>query len=194
MIVHSGITQLEASVELETNPIFSPWAWYGGALQQYHTALLLLLIMLFEPNQKEAERIWRCLDFIFECNADLPREQKCRMIISDLRDKMSLYRDARKVRAPTGMQQVQMASRKKGGSRESSLVSPSEYSSPSDGFPESQSNSAVSGEAMFGQMPSFQYQDNGSDTSSSQGGAFMPMPPADDLVTDIDWVRDASLT
>ena len=193
MIVHSGLTQLEASIELETNPAFSPWVWYRGALQQYHTALLLLIIMPTGCNQGEADRIWRCLDFVFECYIDLPRDRKYRLIISELRDKMGAYRDARKIRAPTGMHQVQMRNRKIESSRTSSLISSSEYPFPNEGFHEQFNHNSTNGEDLFVQMPGFPSQDNGSDTSSSQGGAIMPGAPVDDLMADIDWVRDAFL-
>lgn len=39
----SGTITLEMSVTLDTHPDLRHWAWYSGALQQYHTAFLLLL-------------------------------------------------------------------------------------------------------------------------------------------------------
>jgi hypothetical protein len=53
--------------------------------------------------RKEADRIWNCLDYIFETDRRLSRAQKGRAILTELRDKMAVYRDIRKMRAPVSM-------------------------------------------------------------------------------------------
>ncbi len=102
MIV-SGVEAMEAAIELETSPDLRPWAWYTGAHQQYHIGFLLLLEIFAFPMRKEADRIWACLDYIFEVPSQLSRENKGRWIITQVRDKTAIYQGARKTRAPTGL-------------------------------------------------------------------------------------------
>lgn len=94
---------MEAAIELETSPDLRPWAWYTGAHQQYHIGFLLLLEIFAFPMRKEANRIWACLDYIFEVPPQLSRENKGRWIITQVRDKTAIYQGARKTRAPTGL-------------------------------------------------------------------------------------------
>lgn len=102
MIV-SGVEAMEAAIKLETSPDLRPWAWYTGAHQQYHIGFLLLLEIFAFPTRKEADRIWACLDYIFEVPPQLSRENKGRWIITQVRDKTAIYQGARKTRAPTGL-------------------------------------------------------------------------------------------
>lgn len=94
---------MEAAIELETSPDLRPWAWYTGAHQQYHIGFLLLLEIFAFPLREEADRIWACLDYIFEVPPQLSRENKGRWIITQVRDKTAIYQGARKTRAPTGL-------------------------------------------------------------------------------------------
>lgn len=102
---------MEAAIQLETSPDLLPWAWYTGAHQQYHIGFLLLLEIFAFPMRKEADRIWACLDYIFEVPPHLSREvpphlsreNKGRWIITQVRDKTAIYQGARKTRAPTGL-------------------------------------------------------------------------------------------
>lgn len=91
---------MESSIELETSLALSPWAWYAGAIQQYHYALLILIEIYAFPMRKEADRIWACLDYIYEVPPGMNREQKGRWIITQIRDKGYVYMNARKARAP----------------------------------------------------------------------------------------------
>ena len=91
---------MESAIELETSSALSTWAWYAGAIQQYHYALLILIEIYAFPMRKEADRIWDCLDYIYEVPAGLTREQKGRWIITQIRDKTDVYMSARKARAP----------------------------------------------------------------------------------------------
>merc|ERR1712093_639699 len=69
IMLAAGTTTIEMAVALETVPDLRPWSWYGGAYQQYHTAFLLLMEIYVYPQRKEADRIWTCLDYIFETDA-----------------------------------------------------------------------------------------------------------------------------
>ena len=61
IMLASGTTLLEMCVTLDTLPELKHWAWYSGALHQYHAAFLLLMEIYVHPNPKEADRIWSCL-------------------------------------------------------------------------------------------------------------------------------------
>lgn len=91
---------MESAIELETSPALSAWAWYAGAIQQYHYALLILIEIYAFPMRKEADRIWACLDYIYDVPPGMSREQKGRWIITQIRDKTNVYMSARKARAP----------------------------------------------------------------------------------------------
>lgn len=100
IIITSGVTVMESAIELETSPVLRTWAWYAGAIQQYHYALLILIEIYAFPMRKEADRIWACLDYIYEVPPGMTREQKGRWIITQIRDKSDVYMNARKARAP----------------------------------------------------------------------------------------------
>ena len=104
IIITSGIATMEAAIELETSPALSSYAWYAGALNQYHYALLLLVEVFAFPQLREADRIWACLDYVFETpNTTMPKTEKARWVVTEVRNKMGIYVDARKVRAPMDM-------------------------------------------------------------------------------------------
>jgi Fungal specific transcription factor domain len=103
IILSTGTQQMEDAVCLETDPVLQPWAWYCGAYQQWHTAFLLLVEVFSFPMRREADRIWRILDYVFETDPSMTREQKGRAILSGLRDRTGAYRDIRKIRAPVNM-------------------------------------------------------------------------------------------
>ncbi|KAM5454209.1 hypothetical protein MaudCBS49596_002222 [Microsporum audouinii] len=119
-IIITACTQiLEDAIELETSPDLQPWAWYSGAFNQYHVAFLILMEVWAYPMRKEADRIWRCLDYVFETpstpalpdNAGknarhqliMQRDRKARLILEQLRDRMEAYREMRKLRVPISM-------------------------------------------------------------------------------------------
>ncbi len=104
IIITSGISTMESAIELETSPVLAPYAWYAGALNQYHYALLLLMEVFAFPQRREADRIWACLDYVFETpNPHTPKTEKARWVVTEVRNKMGIYVDARKVRAPKEM-------------------------------------------------------------------------------------------
>jgi hypothetical protein len=103
IILTSGTQLTENAVKLETMPELKPWRWCAAAHQNYHTAFLLLVEIFAYPMRKEADRIWNCLDYVFETDRTLSRAQKGRIILTELRDKLAVYRDIRKIRAPVSM-------------------------------------------------------------------------------------------
>ncbi|KAL8736774.1 MAG: hypothetical protein Q9166_000140 [cf. Caloplaca sp. 2 TL-2023] len=103
IIINSGTEIMERAIEIETLPALSPWVWYSSAIQQYHSALLLLMEIYAFPNRKEADRIWRCLDYVFEIPPHIPKDQKGRWVMTEIRDKMGVYIASRKVMAPSSM-------------------------------------------------------------------------------------------
>ncbi|PGH13032.1 hypothetical protein AJ80_06516 [Polytolypa hystricis UAMH7299] len=66
VLLTAGTQLLEDAIEMETAPDLRTWAWYAGALIQYHTAFLLLYEVNQFPMRKESDRIWSCLDYLFE--------------------------------------------------------------------------------------------------------------------------------
>lgn len=103
IILTSGTQLTEDAVKLDTDPEFKQWRWCNGNYQQYHAAFLLLVEVFAYPMRKEADRLWKCFDYIFETDRSLSRPQKARIIITELRDKTAVYRDIRKIRAPVSM-------------------------------------------------------------------------------------------
>ncbi|KAK4156935.1 hypothetical protein C8A00DRAFT_12174 [Chaetomidium leptoderma] len=101
LLVKSGFLIIEIAIRLESNPLFRDWAWYLGAYQQYQIALLLATEIYYRPNHREAERIWPCLDWVFQLDPNVPREQKILHILTEIMSKTYLYMGLRKVRAPT---------------------------------------------------------------------------------------------
>jgi hypothetical protein len=103
VLIMSGIMIIEISIQLETDPQFAPWSWYIGAYQQFQIALLLATEMYYRPENKEADRIWTCLDYVFNLDPNMPREQKGVAILTEIMGKTAVYTGMRKMRAPTGI-------------------------------------------------------------------------------------------
>lgn len=103
IMLTSGLVTVEAAIAIETAESWKGWAWYGGAYQQYHTAFLLLMEIYVYPQRKEADRIWACLDYVFETNPAEPRRLKGKKILSELQQKAAVYQSMRGMRAPTVM-------------------------------------------------------------------------------------------
>ncbi|KAK4142338.1 uncharacterized protein C8A04DRAFT_13290 [Dichotomopilus funicola] len=101
LLVTSGIMIIEIAIRLESNPMFRSWAWYQGAYQQYHIALLLATEVYYRPNDRAAERIWPCLDWVFQLDPNTPRVQKSLQILTEIMSKTNVYMNLRRVRAPT---------------------------------------------------------------------------------------------
>ncbi|KAK3075610.1 hypothetical protein LTR53_000948 [Teratosphaeriaceae sp. CCFEE 6253] len=104
LLIEAGLTQMENAIALETKPELAQWAWYRGAFNQYHSALLLMVEVYAYPMRKDAPRIWKCLDFIFDIPPHLSPKQKAELVITDLRDRMEVYHQMRKLKATTQME------------------------------------------------------------------------------------------
>ena len=103
IILTSGTRQLETAMEMETHPAFQKWIWWLGAYHVYHTAFLLLVEVHAFPMRREADRIWRCLDYVYEVPPEMPRVEKGNIILTSIRDRLGYYRDLRRLRAPVAM-------------------------------------------------------------------------------------------
>lgn len=103
IIITSGTKLLESAVKLDIDPQFESFRWYSTALQQWHTAFLLLVEVFVFPNRKEADRIWSIIDHVFEPDLSLTRVQKARSILGAVRDRAAAYRNVRKLKEPISM-------------------------------------------------------------------------------------------
>ena len=104
IMMTSGISQLENAIKLETTPSLITWQWYAGAFQQYHTALLLLSELYASDQHYHEDRVWAALDYAFEMPHEISRADKSRYILSELRDRTTVYQSYRKMRAPVALQ------------------------------------------------------------------------------------------
>ncbi|KAK0618352.1 hypothetical protein B0T17DRAFT_496287 [Bombardia bombarda] len=103
VLIVSGVMIVEISFHLETNEAFRDWAWYLGAYQQFQIALLLATEIYYRPNNVNAGKIWGCLDYVFNLDPNMPRDQKSFRILSEIMTKAAVYTDMRKIRAPTAL-------------------------------------------------------------------------------------------
>ncbi|KAJ9655678.1 hypothetical protein H2198_005475 [Neophaeococcomyces mojaviensis] len=103
IIIQSGTKVSESAMIADTDPKFENFKWYGSALQQWHTAFLLLIEVFVYPNRREADRIWAIADHVFEPDLSLTRVQKARSILAAVRDRAAAYRNLRKMREPVSM-------------------------------------------------------------------------------------------
>ncbi|TKA71618.1 hypothetical protein B0A55_07260 [Friedmanniomyces simplex] len=105
LLIEAGLMQMEHAIALEMTPELAKWAWYKGAFNQYHSALLLMVEVYAYPMRKDAPRIWKCLDYIFDIPSHLSPKQKAELVITDLRDRMEVYHQMRKLKATTQMEE-----------------------------------------------------------------------------------------
>jgi hypothetical protein len=105
ILIEAGVNQMENAIALETKLELAPWAWYKGAFNQYHSALLLLVEVYAYPMRKDAARIWKCLDYIFDIPPHLSPKQKAELVLTDLRDRMEVYHQMRKIKTTNQMEE-----------------------------------------------------------------------------------------
>ncbi|KAF2786581.1 hypothetical protein K505DRAFT_368111 [Melanomma pulvis-pyrius CBS 109.77] len=104
ILISTCIMILEHSMTIEEQPVLAPWAWYVGALHQYHTSLLLLSELYSGQRDQATEaRVWRCLDYVFDLPAGLVGSEKSRFILEELVGRTSMFQKLRRTRAPTSM-------------------------------------------------------------------------------------------
>jgi len=101
ILVEAALVSTEYTIWFDTLPELSIWAWYRGALLQYHAALLLLVDMNINTNPEVADRVWKALDYVFELPSELKPEEKSGIVLSTLLDRVALYQSRRRVRAST---------------------------------------------------------------------------------------------
>ncbi|KAI9877433.1 MAG: hypothetical protein M1830_003918 [Pleopsidium flavum] len=190
IILTSGTQGLEDSVELATSPALQPWAWYIGAMQQWHSAFLLLIEVFSYPMRKEADRIWACLDYVFEVPTTLTRDQKARLILTELRDKTGVYRDLRKMRAPNGM--IERLGQRPTRAVEDRGLSPdngpqARHTSESAGS--DMSFTAVANGEPFFTPPATSPEGSSGSNSAAPTTQRGPLNMKDDVMIDIDWTE-----
>lgn len=195
LLISSGITVTEACIEMETSPKLSPWAWFSGAHQQYHYALLLCMEIFAFPNLPDADRIWRCLDYVFEVPPHLTQERKSRWILTQVRDRTELFARSRKVRSPPGLgRELSQPSRR--GSDECHDPPVSLGKMPRvNAFRADLSHNVAGAGAMRDPYMSLS---EGPGIPAAQhyptNMATQPAPVRHDRMVDIDWVSDAKPT
>lgn len=107
IILSAAIMTLEHSQNIEQQPALSIWAWYVGALHQWHSALLILNEMYALPWTPALEqRAWRVLDFVFELGPGMTNTEKTRAVLEELMNKMQVYQSLKRWRAPKDMPQA----------------------------------------------------------------------------------------
>jgi hypothetical protein len=99
LLIEACMGTVEAGVAMETRPELATWAWYRGAILQYHAAVLLVFEVYARPEMPEAPRIWSSLDYIFETPSQASQVDKAEGIIITLRDRLEKYHSVRKLRA-----------------------------------------------------------------------------------------------
>ncbi|KAM7209103.1 hypothetical protein V8F20_000712 [Naviculisporaceae sp. PSN 640] len=117
VLLMSGVMIIEISMHLEKSPLFNTqWGWYTGAYQQYQMALLLATEIYYRPDgahsnggengdgsgdsSRLVDRIWGCLDYVFNLDSSMDRAQKSYLILDEIGTKTSVYMGLRKMRAP----------------------------------------------------------------------------------------------
>jgi hypothetical protein len=67
----------------------------------------LLISELYRNDVRYHEdRVWACLDFVFEVPAQLPRKEKAKLILTDMAEKTEVYGALRRVRASQAVEKV----------------------------------------------------------------------------------------
>ncbi|KAI9668742.1 MAG: hypothetical protein M1829_005282 [Trizodia sp. TS-e1964] len=214
IIITSGLAQVELSIMLESAVEYSQWAWYAAGPLQYHTALLLLMEVFYHPERREADRIWACIDYVFEVDPAQSREQRARHILTDLRDRSAVYARARKMRAPSDLgQNMNLAPAARASASEAphfaaNLQPPAAYAQVGSAMPLPQLRQSLAASASA-EIPlpnaeaawalEMQAFDSGpppcsgegaqggggaTETAASMGGSMY-----DEFMPDIDWVR-----
>jgi hypothetical protein len=214
VLIEAGLSQMENAIALETTPSLAPWSWYKGAFNQYHSALLLMVEVYAYPMRKDAPRIWKCLDYIFDIPPHLSPKQKAELVITDLRDRMEIFHQMRRVRATTQMEARVSSLGSASSMREKGVdVSSHQYSSQQgppqqiplvDSFGQMNQQSILTAPTAPPLIPQAQFQpqsalqtDISTPSDSRQNSVTSgqpPLPPgsngpgSDVLMDDIDWV------
>ncbi|KAK3697611.1 hypothetical protein LTR37_017349 [Vermiconidia calcicola] len=188
ILIEAGVTQMENAIALETKPELAAWSWYKGAFNQYHSALLLMVEVYAYPMRKDAARIWKSLDYIFDIPPHLSPKQKAELVITDLRDRMQVYHEMRKVRTTTQMEERVVAL--KGSSFSGFGGSPSPNLSSLAGYAQGPTTKSTILEvlpASFSPPPPVPTDSSGS--GSRHGSVAAPGDVSMGTMDDIDWAE-----
>ncbi|KAK3720631.1 hypothetical protein LTR37_003680 [Vermiconidia calcicola] len=188
ILIEAGVTQMENAIALETKPELAAWSWYKGAFNQYHSALLLMVEVYAYPMRKDAARIWKSLDYIFDIPHHLSPKQKAELVITDLRDRMQVYHEMRKVRTTTQMEERVVAL--KGSSFSGFGGSPSPNLSSLAGYAQGPTTKTTGPEvlpASFSPPPAVPTDSSGS--GSRHGSVSAPGDVSMGTMDDIDWAE-----
>ena len=112
IFVARGVDNLEVSMAIGTNPKLKPWQWYLGAIHQHHYALGMLMEFHMRPEQQEAERVWKCLDWVFNvppAYRSLPKQEKSRLVLTEIRDQMIKYVATQRLRCSRNLTNASMS-------------------------------------------------------------------------------------
>ena len=164
--------------------------------QQYHFALLLLLDIFNFPMRKEADRLWKSLDYVFDVPPHIPKDQKARWVMTEVRDKMGIYISARRVIAPASMLERMPAPRSSTGTSPSPSASSASAGNPRHNSSTSNEFSSIGsdGSNYHGSLPNIVKTEPVYNTKPGQDTVSMPMQAMkDDQMIDIDWVSLQSL-
>ncbi|KAH7328412.1 hypothetical protein B0I35DRAFT_17558 [Stachybotrys elegans] len=99
VLVTSAIMTIELAKQLATIPLFYRWAWYAGAYQQFQLSLILVHEIYRGDPTPRADRVWPCLDYVFDKDGSLPSAEKRQEILRELSYKASVYQHIRRPRA-----------------------------------------------------------------------------------------------
>ncbi len=191
ILIEAGVSSMEHTVAWDTRPELAKWAWYRGALNQYHQALLLMVEVYAYPMRKDAARIWKCLDYIFDIPPHLSPKQKAELVITDLRDRMQVFHEMRKVKTTTQMEE-RIVALKTSGAREAETANISAFADtqrPAGLFVTQQPGfeTAVPGMLPTNFSPPPLADSSGS--ASRQGSVQATQDITMGAMEDIDWVR-----
>lgn len=174
---------------MDRSPLLSPWAWFAGAHQQYLSAIILVVEIIAFPMHKEADRIWACLDYVFEVPTYLKREQKARWIIVQLRDKMEAFASTRTARAPVGLlDDPRLQPSRKPYVPNDPRISLGQAHDPGNSWSNAP-HSYVMGKDYYDPYQNLTKEQGNFELYQTQQTLTMPLPLAsDDRMVDIDWV------
>jgi hypothetical protein len=138
VLITSGIMIIEIGIQLERNPLFQSWSWYSGAYHQFQVAMLLASEVYYNPETRQAARIWGCLDYVFDTDRRLPPEIKGMRILGEIMYKTSMYQRMRKLRPPVNPPVAphnRKSSTSKGVSAQENASAPATNTPRSQGMP-----------------------------------------------------------
>ena len=192
ILIEAGVNVLENAIAVETDPDLTTWVWYKGAFQQYHAALLLLVEVYAYPMRKDAARIWKCMDYIFDIPPHLSPKQKAELVLTDLRDRMEVYHQLRKVKTTTQMEE-RVSALKESSNRGSASPNVSAFADPNYAGTHMSMDATAAG-VFPGMLPaSFSPPPAAPTVSSGSGSRHGSVQGQGDIqmgaMEDIDWVR-----